>query len=76
VTDGTNNLNPAQQRPAGEANSNERRDVTDGTNWRSESPDGCGGYGVPAGERRAHATPCPTAARTADDYDDDYDDFA
>jgi len=41
------NLNPAQQRLAGEANSNEWRDVTDGTNWRSESPDGCGGYGEP-----------------------------
>ena len=44
---GFNNLNPAQQRLAGEANSNEWRDVTDGTNWKSESPDGCGGYGEP-----------------------------
>ena len=52
-------LTPIQQKLAKEANSNDWRDVTDGTNWKSESPDGCGGYGEPDCPPSAQEPPKP-----------------
>jgi len=52
-------LTPIQKKLLKEANSNDWRDVTDGTNWKSESPDGCGGYGEPDCPPSAQEPPKP-----------------